>query len=108
MTIIAIDIDGTIASIIGSTGFAHYINAIFGLSISSEWRARASGESIEAQLMKEPEVADWATTPERAEELRAALKIGHYHPLVQEHALPMPGAHEAVTRLAQKYTICYT
>lgn len=102
----AIDIDGTIASVRGTNAYALYVNAVLGLSVSTEWTL-VGDSSIEEQLLQDPQLAAWANSEKRVAELQSVLKDGQYHPIVQQHALPIVGAIEGVNALSELGDIFY-
>src|SRR5712691_4675461 len=95
----AVDIDGTIASTQETDAYNVYLAAVLGLRLPDEWR---SPHGRTADVLELDEVRDYqASSEDAARRLAAVIADGQYSPLVQERAVPIPGAVSGMNALAE-------
>lgn len=102
--LIAVDIDGTIATDPGARNHARFMNKALNLGIPAE--TISSLHSIE-EFMGLQEIRDWKEQRGSLETFKAAWDEAQYDLDLQRDAVPTAGAVVGVQRLAQNGTIIY-
>jgi phosphoglycolate phosphatase-like HAD superfamily hydrolase len=97
----AIDIDGVCATTRGTDATGAYLREM-GIPLSREWRRDQYVElkTLDA-LLRDEVFASWYKDQDTAA-FHKLLHDGQYHPTVQEHAISVAGAVEALTRLTNE------
>ncbi|HEY1353444.1 MAG TPA: hypothetical protein VGF67_27870 [Ktedonobacteraceae bacterium] len=106
--LLAVDIDGTIATITGTGAYGAYVHRVLGIPIDPAWRHLPSDPSLIAALCRETSfLAWWKAHPDHHKRVQALLDDGQYSQEVQERSRPIPGAQEALSQLAGNHHILY-
>ena len=104
----AVDIDGTIATISGTDAYGAYVRRALRIPIDHAWRHLSSDPSLLTALCRDASFATWwEAHPDHHERVQALLNEGQYSQEVQERSLPIAGAQEALSQLAQDHHILY-
>lgn len=102
----AIDIDGTVATPVGTDGYACYVNQRLGIEISPEWKMEY-GSSFVDQLLSDSAVQAWIEHDGSLKPFTDVVFEGQYSAIVQERSLPITGAVEALSGLAENHRLIY-
>src|SRR2546423_395885 len=96
----AVDIDHTIATYKGTDAFNAYIRAR-GIPLSSDWYKDQYPHLLTPDaLLRDPLYAAWYVDQgSPSDYIKQILHEGQYSPVLQERAVPIPGAVETLQRL---------